>query len=417
MSSTSQVNVLMVGSGEYTTGYVHGAAAKSDKGAGVVALTLFDLRRRGLVDRLSMAGTNGTKFPGIRSHLQQVIADRYHGMEIAFESFPSDTVPSDPDAYHAAIRSLNPGDVVTVFTPDDLHLDIAVAAVEHGCHVLVAKPLVKTIREHQRLISAAQTHNCLVAVEVHKRWDPLYADARDRIRSLGDFSYFTSYMSQPKSQLSTFSAWAGKSSDISYYLNTHHIDFHLWALSGIARPLHVSAVAAQGWAVGQSIPTEDTISLQVEFEHLNSSSRGVAIYTASWIAPRSDVHSQQRFFYLGHQGEIQVDQAHRGYSTATDDSGFASINPLFMKYTPSPTGEFAGQLGYGYRSIEAFVQAANAIRAGHKLPSDFHDELATAHRTLAVTAVLEAGRLSLDNDGRRVTIDYDEDGQVLLLRF
>ena len=27
--------------------------------------------------------------------------------------------------------------------------------------------------------------------------------------------------------LDTFKAWAGKSSDISYYLNSHHIDFHV----------------------------------------------------------------------------------------------------------------------------------------------------------------------------------------------
>jgi len=38
-----------------------------------------------------------------------------------------------------------------------------------------------------------------------------------RIRTeLGDFSFFTSYMSQPKFQLETFRAWAGKSSDISF---------------------------------------------------------------------------------------------------------------------------------------------------------------------------------------------------------
>ena len=44
------VNVLMVGAGEYTAGYVptvHGAA--NDKPAGVVALTCFDLRRFGVV--------------------------------------------------------------------------------------------------------------------------------------------------------------------------------------------------------------------------------------------------------------------------------------------------------------------------------------------------------------------------------
>ena len=56
--NSSKVNVLMVGTGEYTTGYVGGTAADSDKGAGVVALTMFDLRRRGKVDRVAMCGVN-----------------------------------------------------------------------------------------------------------------------------------------------------------------------------------------------------------------------------------------------------------------------------------------------------------------------------------------------------------------------
>ncbi len=54
----SKANVLMVGTGEYTTGYVGGTAADSDKGAGVVALTMFDLRRRGKVERVGMCGVN-----------------------------------------------------------------------------------------------------------------------------------------------------------------------------------------------------------------------------------------------------------------------------------------------------------------------------------------------------------------------
>ena len=54
----SKVNVLMVGTGEYTTGYVGGGAADSDKGAGVVALTMFDLRRRMKVARVGMCGVN-----------------------------------------------------------------------------------------------------------------------------------------------------------------------------------------------------------------------------------------------------------------------------------------------------------------------------------------------------------------------
>jgi D-galacturonate reductase len=58
MTEASKVDVLMVGTGEYTTGYVGGTASDSDKGAGVVALTMFDLRRRSKVDRVGMCGVN-----------------------------------------------------------------------------------------------------------------------------------------------------------------------------------------------------------------------------------------------------------------------------------------------------------------------------------------------------------------------
>lgn len=66
-----------------------------------------------------------------------------------------------------------------------------------------------------------------------------------------------------------------------------------------------------------------------------TSNRGTAVYTSSWVAPKADVHSQQRFFYMGQKGEVNVDQAHRGYTVAKDGDGFRSVNPLFMKYTPT----------------------------------------------------------------------------------
>jgi D-galacturonate reductase len=405
------VNALMIGTGEYTTGYVHGAAADSDKSAGVVALTLFDLRRRGKVDRLSMAGTNGTKFPGIREHINRAIAGTYRGMDVRFDSFPAADVPREPRAYRRALESMPAGDVAVIFTPDDTHFEIAMDCVSRGCHTLVAKPIVKTVEEHLALARAAEENGVLVAMEVHKRWDPIYTDARDRIRTLGDFSFFTSYMSQPKSQLETFRHWAGKSSDISYYLNAHHIDFHLWAVGQLARPRTVFASAATGVARAAGIETEDTITLTVGWENIESGNRATAVYTSSWIAPNSDVHSQQRFFYMAHAGEVQVDQAHRGYSLATDAAGYASANPLFMKYVPDADGCFAGQTGYGYRSIEAFIDAALAIRAGKANVASYSGKLATVQETVLVTAILEAGRRSLD-DGRVHRIEYDQDGQV-----
>ena len=314
----NKMSVLMVGTGEYTTGFVPNSLAASDKRAGVIGTTLFDLRRRGLVDRLLMAGTNGTKFPAIRAHLQHAIAKNYRDMDIAFDSFPADDVLREPMAYLEALEQVDTGDAVIIFTPDDSHFEIALAAVQRGCHVLVAKPIVKTVNEHLKLIDAANKSHVVVAMEVHKRWDPIYVDARDRIRNLGDFSFFQSYMSQPKSQLETFKAWAGKSSDISYYLNSHHIDFNVWAYGHRARPTVVRGSAATGVAYSQNVPTEDTITLTVDWINIESGNRAIAIYTSSWIGPRSDVHSQQRFHLMAHQGEISVDQAHRGYSISID---------------------------------------------------------------------------------------------------
>jgi D-galacturonate reductase len=272
--------------------------------------------------------------------------------------------------------------------------------------VLIAKPIVKTLTEHLELLRAAEQHGALVAMEVHRRWDPIYVDARDRIRGLGDFSFFQSYMSQPNPQLDTFRAWAGKSSDISYYLYAHHIDFSMWAVSQFARPLTVHASAATGWAEANGISTKDTITLTVDWENVNSGNKATAIYTFSWIAPKADVHSQQRFFYMGHWGEVSVDQAHRGYTLATDAAGYASANPLFMKYAPDADGYFAGQSGYGYRSIEDFVEAANAIRVGGATAESFAGKLATIQETAVVTAILEAGRRSLDLGGA-FQIEYD----------
>lgn len=119
-------------------------------------------------------------------------------------------------------------------------------------------------------------------------------------------------------------------------------------MQGRGRPLSVFASAATGVATGKpyecAAGTEDTITLTVTWGN-NSGTIGTAVYTASWIAPKADVHSQQRFHYMGHTGELVVDQAHRGYTACTDKDGYNSINPLYMSYLPGPDGHFQGHHG------------------------------------------------------------------------
>lgn len=424
IGAPNPVNVLMIGSGEYTTGYVNGQASDSDKGAGVVALTMLDMKLKGKTDRLAICGVNGKKFPGIRAHMHTAIG-KYAGLDPLIntvETYPKDT-EIDAQAYADAIGRFSPGDAVIIFTPDDTHFEIALKAIRAGLHVLVTKPAVKTLADHAVLYEEAKKYGVLACIEVHKRWDQIYVDARDKIANLGPFGFMHSYMSQPKHQLETFRAWAGKSSDISYYLNSHHIDFHEWAVGQSARPSKVTAMASTGVAKDRfDIDAEDTITLTVEWQNLEEKSNGsvmlspevksvgTAVYTSSWVAPKSDVHSQQRFFYMGHKGEINVDQGHRGYNMADDGSGYRSVNPLFMKYTPTD-GKFSGQLGYGYRSFEAFVDAVQEVNSGLKTVSEFDHSMASLATTFRTTAILEAGRRSLD-EKRTIEIVYEDKNDV-----
>jgi D-galacturonate reductase len=140
---------------------------------------------------------------------------------------------------------------------------------------------------------------------------------------------------------------------------------------------------------------------------------------------------------------VNIDQAHRGYNMSTDGDGYRSLNPLFMKYTPTD-GKFSGQMGYGYRcvhvfmylciyvpfvvlfdcstrwsiciclfffllflllfffagdylrSFKEFVDAVALINSGAAEVADFDHRVASIGTTFRTTAILEAGRRSLD---------------------
>ena len=107
-----------------------------------------DLRRQGKIGRIAMAGTNGTKYSAIRQHLKDQINRAYKEMDVSFDAFPNDDILSDPQAYLRGLDTMSPGDLVTIFTPDDTHFQIAYDAIERGLHVLLTKPPVKVLKEH-----------------------------------------------------------------------------------------------------------------------------------------------------------------------------------------------------------------------------------------------------------------------------
>lgn len=168
---------------------------------------------------------------------------------------------------------------------------------------------------------------------------------------------------------------------------------------------------------------QDTITLLVQFENIDNTAAH-AVFTSSWsAASKAEVHSQQRFHFMASNAEIRVDQAHRGwlkstrgiyfgrYEVTTDAEGYTSCNPLYMNYS-SRDGKFGGQLGYGYRSIEYFIDGTRH----HNLHGVLNDStlLASIQSTVGVTAILEAGRRSLLS-GKRVRLEWNGEDCCLVV--
>ena len=127
--------------------------------------------------RIGICGTNGDKFDAVRKHWEEKMP--FKELDISFESYPPKGV-RDATAYKAALEHFKPGDVCSVFTPDDTHFAIAEHCIKHGIHVMITKPPVKTLEEHNKLAALAKEQGVLCCIEVHKRYDPIYRDARRR---------------------------------------------------------------------------------------------------------------------------------------------------------------------------------------------------------------------------------------------
>ncbi len=96
-------------------------------------------------------------------------------------------------------------DVVDVCTPNHLHYEMALAALEAGKHVFCEKPLALTVAEAERLARAAQSAGVVHGVGLNYTTNPMIRTAREIVTSgeIGEvlhFSgrYFEDYMASPE---------------------------------------------------------------------------------------------------------------------------------------------------------------------------------------------------------------------------
>ncbi len=83
----------------------------------------------------------------------------------------------------AAMLAADKPDGIIVATPNTLHVEHGLAAIEAGVPVLVEKPLADTLGGAERLVAAAEAKGVPLAVGHHRRHNPMIANAREIIAS------------------------------------------------------------------------------------------------------------------------------------------------------------------------------------------------------------------------------------------
>ncbi len=286
-------------------------------------------------------------------------------------------------------------DAVQVNTPDHLHSQPTIAALEAGCDVVVPKPTAATVKETHAMIEAARRTGRLMGIDFHKREDPRIKEAEARYQSgrYGQLQSTVWYMldklcvADPNHQPPFFASpnFAAQNTPISF-LTVHMAD----ALMKIVdlKPLQVRAIG-----YSHKLPSLEPIGVkgydlcdtEIVFEN-----GAVAHIITGWHLPNTaHALTVQSSRLICTDGMIDLDLDCPGYHEL-HAQGIAEINPLFRNF------EKDGLVtGYGMASPGRIYQKILASRNDSLHPA-VRDQMMTANELGFFTSVvLEAAEESL----------------------
>lgn len=133
-------------------------------------------------------------------------------------------------------------ELVIVNTPNSLHFDQALQALQAGKHVIVEKPMTITSHEADTLIEMAKVKGRVLSVYQNRRWDSDYLTVQRVIKSgmLGRVVEYEAHYDRFRNFVedNTWKEKPGRGSGILYNLGSHMID---QALDLFGLPLWVYA--------------------------------------------------------------------------------------------------------------------------------------------------------------------------------
>lgn len=386
------LNVVVIGTGMYASG-------RGTDGYGTILPAILEWKRDHNVGDIYLAGTDPNGAKSARDKTLRL--SRIMGMDASVSCFPNGT-KKDKVAYLKAIGEAQHPACAIIAVPDNLHFEIAGAAIGQGLHTLVVKPLAPTLKEVDKLIQLQKKKGVYCAVEFHKRFDLANLKLRDTIQkgAIGDPLYFLVEYSQRKSiPLKRFRKWI-RATNIFQYLGVHYLDIIYFATK--AKPLRAMALGQKGWLRKKGVDAYDSIEGVIEWQ-LPNGRKFLSHILTNWIDPEaSSAMSDQAIKVIGTKGRFESNQKRRGILIVTDENGIEEPNPYFS--CGYGKGGDVSYRGYGIESIGQFLDDTMHIEAGLIKGHELEGKRPTFREAVVSTAALEAVNASLMGNGKWVGI-------------
>ena len=316
-----------------------------------------DLQRAGLAASLGRLGLDRwtRDFAPIQFELSAVATRSEKSARQACRNFKKWT-GHQPRSYFGAtpwvdvLRDIPDVDVVAVATPDSLHTPVILAALKNRSHVITEKPMCLSIQEADQIIKLARRNDLIVAVDMHKRYDPDHLRIRDDIKNrIGDPLYGIAYLEEPLAVSTGTFKWVEQSDPFSY-VGPHWVDL-IWHYYK-SKPVSLTAVGQKQRLVRDGINAYDAVQVRVDFAN------GMSIhFHNNWITPADfEGPVNQGHEIVGTDGKVESDQQYRGLRFWRQGGGTRTVNTHFTRDVQRPDGSRAS-VGYGVDSLSAGLAA------------------------------------------------------------
>jgi predicted dehydrogenase len=387
-------------------------------GGDVHARAYADLQRAGISAQLGRVGLDGWSrdLAPIKFELVAVAARTPQSARRARANFKRWTgqAPrpfSGSTPWLDILREFPDLDVMAVATPDPLHAEVILAALKAGTHVLTEKPMCLDIAEADRIIDLAQRKNRIVAVDMHKRYDPDHLRIREEIkRRIGEPLYGMAYLEEPLHVSTRTFKWVEQSDPFSY-VGSHWVDliYHYYG----SKPISLTAVGQKKRLAREGIDAYDAVQVRVDFEN------GMSIsFHNNWITPPDfEAPVNQGHEIVGTDGKMESDQQYRGLRWWSRGGGSRTANTHFTRDVKRPDGSLS-YVGYGVDSLTVGLAAICQVKFFGATRDSLAALYPTAEQARIIVAVVHAARLVRElnfkymraGNGAPVSAHFGQDG-------